>query len=365
MNCRRDNHKKSFKKQASVVSIPGSLLMQVISFLFLLPFAAKAQKRPANDTSYFISYRQDVVLRIYGSEKYTGINIKSDNGVPTLKYRPNTKYSIGLGFTYRPLTINIGYGFGFLNGDKEKGKSKILDIKSHVYTGKFVLDIFAQHYSGFYLAPKGSYSKFSDQYYVRPDVKSYMAGISAFRVLNNRKLSYRAAFIQDTWQKKSAGSPLLGLNLFYMDFHGDSSLLPAGFMNNSPKEQTKSMRLLEFGPGVGYAYHLVLPLNLFIMGSLTANLNLNYVMEKDPLGNSGHISVNPGFLYRAAFGYSNGVVNVHVSAFNQRMGFKGGNSGNDYLVNTGNFRVTVAKRFQLGERGKKILSPIRKLNFNQ
>src|SRR4051812_38723383 len=81
-----------------------------------------AQKRPLNDTNYFVSYRDDLIGRIYMSEKYTHVDLKRTDGGTTLKYRPNSKLGLGLGFTYRPLTLNIAYGWGFLNPDTKKGE---------------------------------------------------------------------------------------------------------------------------------------------------------------------------------------------------------------------------------------------------
>src|SRR3954471_18039900 len=115
-----------------------------------LSMSSVAQERPLHDTSYYINYPEDVIGRIYMSEKYTRLDIKDLNTKDKIHYQANTNKTLGVGFTYKPLTINIGLGFGFLNKDDAKGKTKSLDIKRHVYSNKWVADLYAQFYKSFY-----------------------------------------------------------------------------------------------------------------------------------------------------------------------------------------------------------------------
>ncbi len=57
--------------------------------------------------------------------------------VSDLKYHPNTKLNLGLGVTYKNYTLNVAYGFGFLNKNyNEKGKTKGLDLHFHLFPNK-------------------------------------------------------------------------------------------------------------------------------------------------------------------------------------------------------------------------------------
>ena len=232
-----------------------------------------AQKRPPYDSSYFITYNKDFIARLFLSEKYTDVDIKDLNSGERYSYHPNTNYVLGVGFTYRPLTVNIGVGYGFLNTDKLKGRTKSIDVKSHIYSNKWVADIYGQFYKSFYAFPKAFGMDADQRYYLRPDLKVVLGGASAYRVLNNRRFSYRPAFIQDTWQKKSAGSLMIGLAAFYTRFSGDSSFAPSQPHHLNNKRDISSVGIMQLGPGVGYAYHFVLPLNLFIMGREKTNLH--------------------------------------------------------------------------------------------
>jgi hypothetical protein len=336
----------------------------LIAYLLVACISANvyAQKRPLYDSTYYVSYRQDVVGRIFFSEKYTDIDVKSLTSGERFSYHPNTNYVMGVGLTYKPLTINIGYGFGFLNTDKAKGKTRSIDVKSHIYSNKWIADLYAQYYKGFFAFPKEINLPAADNYYLRPDLKVLMFGASAYRVLNHRRFSYRPAFLQDTWQKKSAGSMMIGLAAFYTSFNGDSAFAPTAQHHRNVKRDISSAEIIQLGPGVGYAYHLVLPWNLFIMTSVNGNLNLNFVREGGGSATSNQLSVNPALLYRAAAGYTNGNWNVNLSVFNQQLPAKGASSGNKYITNTGNFRLNIAKRLVPGEKGKRLLLPISLLN---
>ncbi len=116
---------------------------------------------------------------------------------------------MGIGATYRWATLNLAYGFGFLNPDRGRGKTKYLDLQFHGYGRKFSIDVLGQFYNGFYLTPRGTGTTHGT-YYQRPDIEVGAVGASAQYIFNYRKFSYRAAFLQNEWQKRTAGTFLLG-----------------------------------------------------------------------------------------------------------------------------------------------------------
>jgi hypothetical protein len=167
------------------------------------------------DSSYYHSFIQDIVGRFYFSQKFTNPTLKGIDRSDKLRYLPNTTLNMGVGATYKPLTINLGYGFGFLNQDKEKGKTKYLDLQSHLYVRKWSFDLTGQFYSGYFLTPKGNNAPDGAQYYIRPDMHVTILGLAAYRVFNYKKFSYRAAMVQNEYQQKSAGTLLVGAEAYY------------------------------------------------------------------------------------------------------------------------------------------------------
>jgi hypothetical protein len=93
------------------------------------------------------------MTRFFVSQKYTAFVFRYLNQQSTLRYRPNSKLAIGLGGTYGPLTLNLSYGFDFINPDDSdrKGKTKGYDLQAHLYSKKLIIDLMGQSLKGFYL----------------------------------------------------------------------------------------------------------------------------------------------------------------------------------------------------------------------
>src|SRR5688572_28023745 len=88
------------------------------------------------DTTYYVSYENQITSRFYFSKKYTSFKFRNTLENYTMTYRPNTTLNMGIGATYKWATLNLAYGFGFLNPDKGKGKTEYLDLQFHGYTRK-------------------------------------------------------------------------------------------------------------------------------------------------------------------------------------------------------------------------------------
>jgi hypothetical protein len=311
-----------------------------------------------HDTTYYESYPEDVILRLITTNKYTNFQVREKDKDMRLDYRPNTNITLGAGFTYRTLSVNLAHGFGFLNQDKEKGKLKRFDLQSRLYGRKWAIDLFAQFYKGYYLDPKGKASPVPGQYYTRPDLDIHLLGISAYKIFNYRRFTFRSAFVQDEWQKKSAGSLMAGFELYYGAFTGDSALVPSVLSANHAQRDINTISMVQFGPGAGYAYTLVLPYHFFITGSARANVNLGLVRQTGPGLHNSHTGVNANILYRFSAGYANGNWNINFFRVNNRQSIRADSDGNRYMLNTGIYRLLVAKRFHPGPKSKKLLSPI-------
>lgn len=178
-------------------------LFRIFGFAFFLnPCSLHAQdKKLTHDTSYYSVYPDKLTLRFYFSRKYTAFTILNPKGGKDLQYKPNTPLSMGAGITYRNVSLNLAYGFGFLNHDKEKGKARYIDLQGHLYSTKWAVDWYGQFYKRYYLDPKEYTFGDSNYYYQRPDAKVHLVGVAAYRLSNGKRFSYRAALVQNEWQK--------------------------------------------------------------------------------------------------------------------------------------------------------------------
>ena len=301
--------------------------------------------------------------RYYFSQKYTALEINRNNKtIPRLRYTPNTNLNMGIGATYRAFTLNLAFGFGFLNrGEEQKGKTKYWENQGHVYGRKWGYDLYAQFYKGYYLYPKGLGSNDQNSYYIRPDIKFNLFGLAPFRLLNDRKFSYRAAMVQNEWQKRSAGSVLLGAEIYYGMVKADSALVPDTMATLYKQQGIHKIQFFKIGPGAGYAYTLVLRHHFFITGSLNTNFSFGWVRETNKSSSEDCFSLTPSFYYRAAAGYNSRSWNLNVSWVSNRISVRGASSADGYTGRVGIVRATLARQFQVGPKAKKILKPFDKI----
>lgn len=328
--------------------------------LFINSINTRAQSPRTNDTSYYVFFPGSITARLYTSQKYTVLNIKPPDA-KNISYHPNTSFNLGAGITYHNLSLKLGYGFGFLNKDSAKGKTKYLDLQTHIYSPKWITDLYGQLYKGYHLYPEGLAAEPGKDYYYRGDIRVSLFGISLFHVFNYTRFSYRAAFVQNEWQKKSAGTFLAGAETFYGIVKADSNLIPRSIANNNTDNNINKINYFSIGPGVGYAYTEVLLQHIFFTGSLTGNLNFILVNDHAKLNNGSRFSINPSTRFRVSTGYNGRTWNVSANWVSGYLPFKGTDKERIYIFNTGNYRFIVAKRFNTGSRLQKHLKLVNKI----
>ena len=324
------------------------ILPLFISFCFIAlmkPGTATAQKKPSHDSNYYETYPDRLTGRLYFSQKYVHLNFKGSGSVKELEYKANTNLNTGLGFSYHGFSLNVFYGFKSLNKDDAKGRTKGLDIQLHIYPRKWAVDLLAVFPKGFHIEPKGYASANTNSYYYRPDIKFSLLGLSAYRVPNKERFSYRAAILQTEWQKKSAGSVLYGGEIYSGTIKGDSALIPKLVQSNYPQKDITKISFLSIGPGIGYAYTLVMAQHFFISGSMIGNMNVNFTTETKSTGSAKKTALNPATVFKAAIGYNSSTWNVSANWTGNGIWFQGASSEKDYFWPTGNYRLVFAKKF--------------------
>jgi len=321
-----------------------SVLLITVTSLFLTT-SLNAQKKFQHDSTYYETFPEKINIRLYLSQKYVHLNFPSSGTAEDLEYKANPKLNLGAGFSYKGFSLNIFNGFSFLNTKNEpKGKTKGLDLQLHLYPKKWTVDFLAVLPKGFHLEPKGVAGANANNYYYRADIKSNLIGLSAYRVPNKERFSYRAAILQTEWQKKSAGSFLYGGEVYHGMIQGDSALIPELLHNLYPETGVKKINFLSIGPGAGYAHTLVIDQHFFITGSMVFNANVNFVKE-DGVKKGRKVSFNTSQVFKAALGYNSSTWNVSANWTGEGLWIKGPSSPKNYFLPSGNMRFVVAHKF--------------------
>jgi hypothetical protein len=283
--------------------------------------------------------------------------LKNIDGLFNLRYRPNTTLNMGIGATYKSVTLNLAYGFGFLNPDVGHGKTNYLDLQFHKYGRKIIIDLFGQFYQGYYLSPKG-HGTYDGSYYVRPDLEINELGLSVQYVFNHKRFSYRASFLQNEWQKRSAGTFLIGFEGYFGNVMADSTLFPTALDQTIAARNYNRIDFFELGPALGYAYTLVVRRHFFLTGSVSAGINIgNTVLHQEPY-NKNTFGLCLNTLYRTAIGYNSYRWAVSLYYISSNIRLAGSPSEERFQLNTNNLRLNFIRRFALGKKTKKRLEII-------
>ena len=309
-----------------------------------------------SNNAYYTSYDKIITGRFYFSQKYTSFRYRHDTESINVRYRPNTTLNMGVGATYKWATLNLAYGFGFLNRDREKGKTRYLDLQSHLYGRKLIIDAFGQFYNGFYL-DNDKLAPGIDGYYLRPDIKVRFLGASGQYLFNHEKFSYRASFLQSEWQKKSAGSLLVGLEFFLGRTKADSAMVPSTVSGETQEANINQVNFAEMGPNVGYVYTWVIKKHFFLTGQATVSLDYgtNTMISNGENIRSSSFSPNSSLSFFA--GYNSETWAFSFIFVNKNIGLASGNNRRvDF--NTGNLRLNIVHRFVPRGKTKEVLKDV-------
>lgn len=318
------------------------------------------------DTNYVETFQGMVTGRLYISQKYTNTEIFDEELDLNLLYSPNTTLNLGVGATYKGFSLNLAYGFGFLNPDEGQGETTYLDLQSHVYKRKTVIDMYGQFYNGLYLENTPvALPGFEDPFYLRPDMRIRLFGFSYMHLFKGDRFSFSASFIQDEIQKKSAGSFLLGgeVALVYMD--SDSTIIP-NVENDTAFASVRGLNqvsFLDYGPKVGYTHTFVIFERFFITGALFLRLAIGpgrYRYDDGRLVEAW--VVNPSASARFALGYNTEKFYLGISTVNSTFSNALDEGANTLQFGVGNVRINFAKRFSIDRKWQERIEKLPVIN---
>jgi hypothetical protein len=315
-----------------------------------LTFQGMAQ----SDSTYYASYDKIITGRFYFSQKYTSYQYRDDAEAIRIRYKPNTTLNMGVGATYNWATLNLAYGFGFLNRDEAKGKTKYLDLQTHLYGRKLIIDAFGQFYSGFYVR-KDEIQEGASGYYLRPDIKVRYLGASGQYLFN--RFSYRASFLQSEWQKKSAGSLLAGIEFFLGRSKADSSIVPAVIRGQANEIDLNQVDFFDIGPNIGYIYTFVFKKHFYITGQATISLDYGIHTFRMNGENVRSSTFSPNSSFSFFTGYNSKTWALSFIFVNKNISIASGEDQNvDF--NTGNLRFNIVHRFVPRGKTKRVLKEV-------
>lgn len=292
---------------------------------------------------------------------HTGIFFKSYNisveNVSTgkiLKLDPTGSANLGFGFNYKWFGLAFSFGLPINKKDKQKfGETKKQDYQLNVYTDAFVAQGHMQRYKGFHVSEivEDSSGRGVDETSIISSLETYSLGLSAWYFFNSDKFSYKAAYVRNAIQTKSAGSPIIGLyyNLDVADANtsiGDN--LPDSIQNDF---NVVGYRSRTIGISAGYSYTVVIKKRVYVNATFVPGIGLkNVTLETS----RNTIEVQDGFTGRVAFNFAIGFESKHfllgVRTFNSSRVFEA--NGLRISPTTNSVLIFMSKRFNVDKNKK-------------
>lgn len=322
-------------------------------FLFILPAISSGQSDSSD--SYVELFTSKLTTRLYEVSKFNAMQFNKRSTNDFITYSPNTNINVGFGFNYRGLGLNFAMTQPILNSDNDVyGKTYYLNWDGTLYLRKFTGLAFLEIYKGYYLSDNDKRRpvlKPARSLGIRSDIFQIQTGFSGTYVFNHKKFSYRASYTQDAWQKKSAGSFLLGGFVTYLLFQGDSNITGPDINKSFEDIQLSDIVSVDLGPMAGYIHTFVFRKHWFSTLALNAGFGYNYLKTKTETGLSyDHTNnLNSRFHSRLAFGYNSRLNFIGISYYNEINNVH----KTDFIMtfNTGQFRINLVHRFKVGNMG--------------
>jgi hypothetical protein len=309
-------------------------------------------KKIKYDTTRIKDLSQKLSIWFYGIRKNYGLEIENITTNKTLSFLPNGKTNIGLGFNYKWMGIGIAFAAPWNKNDNDiYGNTKKLDLQVNVFSRTFGLDFSLQYYKGYYLSNPLDFLDWQYDYYPQlPEMGTLGAELSGYYFFNNKKFSYRAAFVRNEIQKKSAGSIILGGYLRWDVASTPNGFVPVDFPDSiESKYDILSYFSGNYGISFGYTYTLVFFKKFFMNLSLVPGVGV-----KTLLFNSKEKSYRPkgGLAARAvtrfALGYEHKYFYLGLSSIIISSNFEFDN----YSISSSStkFRMFIGKRFNVQKK---------------
>lgn len=269
------------------------------------------------DTSFIKSklVRSDYINDLTNFVNITPFIHNASNGFElrakkNLRYDPNESIGLGLRLSHKWLILAIGYGPKNIQ-EKKKGSTDYLNITLNSYGKRIGFDVYYLSYSGYFISNPAGIPTLSAAYGknfpIVPNLSTLNIGANVFYIFNNQKYSYRAPFVQNEMQKRSAGSFIMTASYSYYRLKSDTGIVPSQAFAEVPPESRiteGSFNSLSIMPG--YSFTLVGFKRFFF--TLAPSLGIMVQEQSYSIQHSASnrmvIDIAPRLMGRVAFGYN-------------------------------------------------------------
>lgn len=308
------------------------------------------------DSSYIGVWPRNLTVKVVGSRNFIDYKLVDRAIGESIKYQPNTPVNLGFGASYRGIGLTLGFRTGIVKEYEKFGKTRSFDLSTEIFLPKITFDIYGKYYRGYYVTePAAILNNYNtNPYYIRPDLHTGVIGIDGEYIFNAKRFSMASTFSQKQFQKRSAGSPMIGAGIYTILINADSAIIP-GAINNAAffrgEDFTRS-NIYSLVVNVGYAYNLVVHKNYFASAALNLGEGLSYTTLANKLtgGRNDKLGTQLDIAFKLGLGYNSTRYFIgfqYLWLFTKNM-TPISSTREDFDLSS--YRLTIARRFKFRQK---------------
>lgn len=232
------------------------------------------------DENYIEPQRYNYTVMLQNTNTYEIYELKSKSG-QSIRFAPKTAVKLGPYVGWRWIFLGYTFDIGHISNDKNKKEFEL-----SLYSSVFGVDLYYRKTGNDYRIREADFGKDVDTGALKGVPFSGLSvgikGFDIYYIFNHRKFSYPAAFSQSTCQRRSCGSPLVGIgytsHTINLDYNMLKNVVESKFKETSqnvtldPDLMFDKVRYASYSISGGYAYNWVFARNWLFAASLSAAL---------------------------------------------------------------------------------------------
>ena len=322
----------------------GRVEAQWLKDTYISIFAAERDTLYIDDLSRMFSVNASLF------QKNSAFSIDDLKKLSSLQYScSDSSSSVSAGFAYKWLSLNLGFSTGLFDRNRTGRKT---NLSTQILLPAVTLKLSGSIYEGYYLENAETIMKNLPvgTRFDRPDITTASLRISADYYFNYTQYSRKALTSHGELQRKTAGSPIVGI-LFNMNMvGGDSSLVPLGVDTSQYgyREQIKFVSNTLIGVGGGYARTFVTPAKIYFNLDMQMGLAYNKcLLQIDDAPDRRHNALNFYFQGDLSMGFNSKHWFFNAGGSLLAIESPMGNDGVSINNMNAMLRATLAYRFEL------------------
>ncbi len=230
-----------------------------------------------HDTSYISNHSDKFIFKLIGVNKYNYFKIKDGKHNSSARFRPDRRFNLGLGVSYKWFAIDIAFNVG-IGEDSDFENSQLVDFQGTIFSSKQFISATYQYYYGYQMNKfKGVDPEEFPGTSIRDDIRTIYFGLYYLFVFDYDKFSLKASFIHNEIQKKSAGSFLIGAGFNSYTLDADSTIIPPEIHGDfDEKLHLTDLSSTSLSISFGYMYTFVWRKYFYVTASLIPDLGVNF-----------------------------------------------------------------------------------------